>query len=1206
MVIRKCYESHSSGGKLLSERTFDYAKDSANLGRLTQTTHTHYPNDGSGKRYVTTRTFACEDDPVWIGSLRYTTAVLTHDGLKVSTWRSGSPFTGRVWRSTNAQGITTSFAYNALGYLTARTRAVGTAHESTMTSELVFTDGVDEAFQIITEDINGNKICGGFDAMGRCLYTAINSVDDAVEDANCKLGSQTFDQCGRLVSVTRTDCLLDPQESYCGTDVYQYDEWGRLCRIDESSGRWHSTSVDPIARTIVTTRGGKSQDAEVTTGQSVVTYSAGGKPLQMARYAAGADISKAKPYSVCTMSYDGLNRLAAATDALGGVTTYKYDPWGRRIETALPDGTVVKRHYRADSPAPQAVEITVTNSALQVAETSMGKRAFDGLNRIVSADTGRVSWKYQYDAPNADSQLMDVRATQVCAPDGTVRRYSYIRELHGALETVKAYPSQDGPVAITQTYAYDPKTGMLTGASETAVSTGSSSVQYTHHPSGRAKSEITSFDGKSRTMTHEQYSVGGKRYKYTHVDGATRITKHDSFGRVSEVSDDKMKVTLHYDPAGRLTEWQTFDLTSARKWRTALTLDDYGREVGRTVWQDGDAENSPTWTVTQIWNEANLCTSRTITHAGNTYRKETYGYDKRNRLTTWKSSVGSPTDRYGNILCAQTYTLDPFGNVTQVVSSFPKGESNIARFWYDGDPIVPYVLSAYSNTHASYPAHDGSRATVRYDGAGRTIDDGIGNTFDLYDELGRLQQTTNAVRESAQYRYDAHNRRYSQVTSGSTTYFYYLHGALVNLEQDASTTRMLCSPVGCPSQYIEQHSDGGVWLLVSDSQGSVLTASNGASSEDHAYSAYGEDHPKACAIQGGYTGQYRDPVLPGYMLGNGYRAYLPGLMRFAQPDAAAYSPFGKGGFNPYAYCGGDPINRFDPSGHFFLTHWIKSVDHGIGDFVGKHAPWLSTFFNAAGDRLYNFTTKGGILSFLPDKYNPVARLEKLAAPIIGSKFFGATPFGAAIQGAGWLTNTAVGFLHTTTGLSTSWSTLAVLGAESFAGDGVGDLFSGTGAVGEVGDVGSLGEMGGIDAAGTEFPTMEYTHSSGPIGPDTENVLPTKEAPSFPETAPFNIVRDDLDAAAAQLGRRGIYDEDTPFNRSLDDQFDRIRHWQDPTPSAELFHVIRRNIVMVDDQGVILPLWDVERTRVITWIAENRREWGLPNEFVPAPAPAPAP
>ena len=65
-----------------------------------------------------------------------------------------------------------------------------------------------------------------------------------------------------------------------------------------------------------------------------------------------------------------------------------------------------------------------------------------------------------------------------------------------------------------------------------------------------------------------------------------------------------------------------------------------------------------------------------------------------------------------------------------------------------------------------------------------------------------------------------------------------------------------------------------------------------------------------------YTGFDADSINTGYPLGNGYRVYLPPLMRFAAPDES--SPFERGGVNPYAYCGANPISRSDPSGRFFL------------------------------------------------------------------------------------------------------------------------------------------------------------------------------------------------------------------------------------------------------------------------------------------------
>ena len=75
----------------------------------------------------------------------------------------------------------------------------------------------------------------------------------------------------------------------------------------------------------------------------------------------------------------------------------------------------------------------------------------------------------------------------------------------------------------------------------------------------------------------------------------------------------------------------------------------------------------------------------------------------------------------------------------------------------------------------------------------------------------------------------------------------------------------------------------------------------------------------------GYNGERCDPVSGIMHLGNGYRTYHPGLRRFNRPDS--WSPFGRGGMNPYLYCTGDPINRNDPSGHF-------SWQAGLGIVLG--------------------------------------------------------------------------------------------------------------------------------------------------------------------------------------------------------------------------------------------------------------------------------
>lgn len=73
----------------------------------------------------------------------------------------------------------------------------------------------------------------------------------------------------------------------------------------------------------------------------------------------------------------------------------------------------------------------------------------------------------------------------------------------------------------------------------------------------------------------------------------------------------------------------------------------------------------------------------------------------------------------------------------------------------------------------------------------------------------------------------------------------------------------------------------------------------------------------------GFNGQWLDPSSGYYLLGNGYRAFNPVLMRFNRPDNL--SPFGAAGINTYMYCQADPVNQVDPGGSFALFQTIEKV-----------------------------------------------------------------------------------------------------------------------------------------------------------------------------------------------------------------------------------------------------------------------------------------
>lgn len=130
-------------------------------------------------------------------------------------------------------------------------------------------------------------------------------------------------------------------------------------------------------------------------------------------------------------------------------------------------------------------------------------------------------------------------------------------------------------------------------------------------------------------------------------------------------------------------------------------------------------------------------------------------------------------------------------------------------------------------------------------------------------------------------------------------------------------------------------SDKGVSVLLAVAQqGSILTRVNPCClPQSLAYLPYGY-HPGLTTVLG-FNGERLEPITGHYLLGNGYRAFNPMLMRFSSPDSL--SPFARGGLNAYVYCLGDPVNYFDPSGHskerYFsgaVGRFFQKAPNGVG------------------------------------------------------------------------------------------------------------------------------------------------------------------------------------------------------------------------------------------------------------------------------------
>jgi len=870
------YYANSAGDLLLHGRRYLQVKVCNGLETVTQWHFTQVDGPDAGHP-------ALQTEQVLIG----------YDGTRRSTLDQRSLQHGKPLLVRNENGVDICYEYDPLLRVTKETVAPGTAFEAVREYAYTFANSTGGQTSQTVTNARKVKTLTLVDGLARVVEERRDNVYEGYPQRFHTTHTLRYDALGQRASETRSD-WLHAQGSRDLTQYFEYDEWGQQCCLIGPEGV-DATAIgsdavrvyevtDPLGSRehpsgpIVTSwRQVGRGSSEIISNWEQVWQNLFEKPQRSLRLDASGGQRVTRTYA-----YDGLGRCVRELDERLYATDYSYDGWGRMISTQLADGTRVERDYAPHTEADLPTGITVIPDNATLLPCQIGERWFDGLDRLGLTRTGPRTEYFYY--RGGESHLREHKTAA-----GATVTYDYNLALTTEPTSIVAKDEED-------LFAFNPVSARLTTADNAK-----SGRSYDYNIANQIIEErwVNPQDATTKSRKYLS-SVEDRLLQSIEANGITTEHSYDRYGRLATTVQGAVRATHAYDELARLLRITTLDTVTSTELVTELTYDHRDREC-RRIWRQA---GRPDRLQVQEWGGDDLLISRELTENNQVLLKESFVYDRRSRLTSHRcEGTQLPRDALGRAIQSQTFVMDAYDNVSTTVTQYADGSrQERARYFYAAND--PCQLRRIEYT----PARPTGNSVLRYDANGNLISDERGRTL-TYDSRNKLLSV-----DATRYRYDGFGHLLGKQDANGEETLLLFDGDRLRLAVRGSLNSLYCHLGDWP--LAQQSNDGKAPLLLQTSAShSVIAESLAGDYRYAAYTAYGAQpvnlaEPLRAGL--GYNGEAVDADSGWYLLGTGYRAYNPALMRFHSPDVQ--SPFGEGGLNYYAYCEGNPVNFRDPTG----------------------------------------------------------------------------------------------------------------------------------------------------------------------------------------------------------------------------------------------------------------------------------------------------